>query len=151
MLKERIEHLLRDYHWMKKEVDRLQRIVYGYATPMKSWGVAQYGIEATMPKGSRGKSQAELKEMDLREERQYKRLKKYEEIVFAIEMAADLLEDEKDKVIYDCLLDGMSYRSIADHVGISRNQAKKAKEAILSHLSQKSHFVQLLNLEKSAV
>ncbi|MDM5335728.1 sigma-70 family RNA polymerase sigma factor [Fictibacillus enclensis] len=118
MLKERIEHLLRDYHWMKKEVDRLQRIVYGYATPMKSWGVAQYGIEATMPKSSRGKSQEELKEMDLREEREYKRLKKYEEIVFAIEMAADLLEDEKDKVIYDCLLDGMSYRSIDHRVGI---------------------------------
>jgi DNA-binding NarL/FixJ family response regulator len=150
-MKEQIEGLLFDYHWMRKEVDRLQRIIYGNSTPMKSWGVAQYGIDAAMPNGSRGKSQSELSEMDLREERLYKRLKKFEDIVFAIEMAADFLEEEKQIVIYDCLLDGMSYRSIAHHVGLSRNQVKKAKDAILNHLSQKSHFVQLLKIEKSAV
>lgn len=147
---DQIESLLRDYHWMKKEVERLERTIYGYTTPMKSWGVAQYGIEATLPKGSSGKSQAELRDMDLREERLYKRLEKYKGKVFAIEMAADLLEGEKEKVIYDCMLDGMSYRAIAYHIGTSRNQAKKYKDAILNQLSQKSQFVQLLNLEKSA-
>jgi DNA-binding NarL/FixJ family response regulator len=150
-MKEQIESLLFDYHWMKKEVERLQRILYGYSTPMKSWGVAQYGIDAAMPRGSSGKSQTELIEMDLRENRLHKRLKRYEQIVFAIELAGNHLEDEKQIVIYDCLLDGMSYRSIAHHVGMSRNQVKKAKDTILSQLSQKSQFVQLLNLEKSAV
>jgi DNA-binding NarL/FixJ family response regulator len=150
-MKEQIESFLFDYHWMKKEVERLQKVLYGYSTPMKSWGVAQYGIDAAMPNGSRGKSKSELADMDVREERLYKRLKKFEDIVFAIEMAADLLEEEKQTVIYDCLLDGMSYRSIANHVGMSRNQVKKTKDTILNHLSQKSHFVQLLKIEKSAV
>ncbi|MEH7342740.1 sigma-70 family RNA polymerase sigma factor [Bacillus sp. JJ1532] len=136
---------------MRKEVDRLERILYGHSTPMRSWGVALYGIEATMPRGSSGKSQAELKKMDIREERAYKRLAKFQDTVYALEIAAEFLEDEKEKVIYDCMIDGMSFREIAYHIGISRNQVKKAKESILSQLSQKCQFVQLLKLEKSAV
>lgn len=148
---EQIEALIKDYPWMRKEVDRLERILYGHSTPMRSWGVALYGIEATMPSGSSGKSQAELKKMDIREERAYKRLEKFQDTVYALEWAAEYLEDEKEKVIYDCMIDGMSYREISYHIGISRNQVKKAKESILSQLSQKSQFVQLLKLEKSAV
>lgn len=148
---EQIEEVLKDYPWMRKQVDHLQRQLYGSSSPMRSWGVAQYGIEAAMPKGSSGKSLEELKRMDIREERLYERLKKYEEQVFAIEMAGDLLEDEKQKVIYDFLLDGMSYRSIAYHLGITRNQVKESKKAILSQLSQNDHFVSLLKLEKSIV
>ncbi|WP_433958860.1 sigma-70 family RNA polymerase sigma factor [Cytobacillus horneckiae] len=147
---EQIELLLRDYHWMKKEVDRLENILYGRSSPMRSWGVAQYGIEAAMPKGSSGKSQAELMNMDIREERLYKRLEKLKERVYAIEYAAELLGNERDRVIYDCIIDGMSFREISYHIGISRNQVKKAKETILNQLSQKSQFVHLLNLEKSA-
>lgn len=150
MITEKIESMLRDYPWMKKEVERLERILYGYSTPMKSWGVAQYGIEATMPRGSSGKSQAELRHMDIKEERQHKRLTVLRNRVYALEMAAELLENEKDRVLYDCILDGMSYREISYHIGISRSQVKKFKESILNQLSQKSQFVQLLNLEKMA-
>lgn len=148
-MKEQLETLIKDYHWMKKEVERLQNIIYGYKTPMRSWGVARYGDEARMPRTSPLKSQAELKQMDIREERLFKRLKNFEEIVYALELAADYLNNEKDKVIYDCLLDGMSYRAIAYHVGISRNDVRKRKEIILSQLCQKSHLVQLLKLKKS--
>ncbi|TWJ99384.1 hypothetical protein CHCC20493_1924 [Bacillus licheniformis] len=61
MYKKEIEKLISSYHWMAKEVQRLQRVLYGSDIPMRSWGVAQYGLEAAMPKGSPGKSQAELK------------------------------------------------------------------------------------------
>lgn len=151
ILIEQIDTLLRNYHWMRKEVDHLQQQLEGSSSPMHSWGVAQYGDEASMPKGSPGKSQAELKSMDIREQRLYERLKRYEGNVYALEMAGDLLEEEKQKVIYDCLLERMSYRSIAENVGITRNQAKEAKKAILTTLSQKSQFVSLLIFEKSIV
>ncbi len=148
---EEIESLIKDYPWMRKEVNRLEKILYGHSTPMRSWGVAQYGIESSLPKGSSGKSQSELKQIDIREERSYRRLMKFQDIVYGLEIAAEFLDDEKEKVIYDCLLDGMSYRAIAFHVGVSRNQVRKAKESILSQLSQKSQFVPLLKLEKTAV
>lgn len=146
-----IDKLLRDYQWMRKVVEGLQQKLYGHAPPMRSWGVAQYGIEATLPKGSPGLSQVELKNLDLREERLHERLSKYESRVYVLETGADYLEDEMHKVIYDCLLDGMSYRSIADLLGITRNQAKEAKKAILNELSQNFQFVSLLKLEKSEV
>ncbi|MGG1291389.1 sigma-70 family RNA polymerase sigma factor [Bacillus smithii] len=149
-IEEQLNQLIKDYHWMRKEIDRLERILYGYSTPMRSWGVSKYGIDLVMPRGSGGKSQAELRDLDIREERLYKRLKKYQERVYALEIAAEYLEDEKQRVVYDCLLDGMSYRAIAYHLGMSRSQVKKAKDDILSQLCQKSQFVQLLNLEKSA-
>nr|WP_238409502.1 hypothetical protein [Bacillus safensis] len=95
MNKKEIEGLVHNYHWMAKEVQRLQHVLYGTDIPMRSWGVAQYGIEATLPKGSKGKSQAELRDMDMREERLFKRLRKYEECVYAIEAAASKIEGEK--------------------------------------------------------
>lgn len=49
---------------MVKEVRRLQKVLYGSVLPMKNWSVAQYGLESAMPKGSPGKSQAELRQME---------------------------------------------------------------------------------------
>lgn len=45
-----------------------------------------------MPKGSPGKSQAELRQMDMREERLFKRLKYYEERVYAVELGAEKIK-----------------------------------------------------------
>ena len=145
---EEIDELIRSYSWMKNEVYRLQGIIYGSPVSMKYWGVAQYGDEAALPKGSSGKSQAELKEMDLKEERQYKRLKQYEIQVYAIEMAGDLLETEKDKVIFDCLLDGMSYRTIGQQLGINKDQVKTIRRSIIIQLCQKRQFSFLLHSKK---
>lgn len=50
-----IENLVNNYHWMVKEVYRLQKVLYGSTISMKNWGVAQYGLEVAMPKGSPGK------------------------------------------------------------------------------------------------
>lgn len=141
---EEIDELIRSYSWMKKEVKRLQEIIYGYTVSMKNWGVAQYGDEAGLPKGSSGKSLAELKEMDLKEERQYKRLKQYESQVYAIEKAGDLLKAEKDKVIFDCLLDGMSYRTIGQQLGINKDQVKTTRRHIIIQLCQNRQFSLLL-------
>lgn len=49
---------------MVKEVRRLQKVLYGSVIPMKNWSVAQYGLESAMLKGSPGKSQAELRQME---------------------------------------------------------------------------------------
>ncbi|MEC0570728.1 sigma factor-like helix-turn-helix DNA-binding protein [Bacillus spizizenii] len=146
-----IENLINSYHWMVKEVQRLQRVLYGSTIPMKNWGVAQYGLEAAMPKGSPGKSQAELRQMDLREERLFKRLKYYEERVYAVELGTEKIKGEQHKVIYDCMMEGMSYRAIGLHLGISRETVRKMKDEFISQLCQDCHFERLLNLKKSVV
>lgn len=55
MNRKEIENLINSYHWMVKEVQRLQRVLYGSVIPMKNWGVAQYGLEVLCQKGVRGR------------------------------------------------------------------------------------------------
>ena len=155
MLKE-IENVISDYHWMSREVDRLYTILWGSAgpKPFSERLIAQYGIEATLPKGSSIKSQAELEAMDRRERKLIEKLQRYEAMTTAVEKDRDLLEEELHRTIYDCMMDGMSYRAIGKHLGISRGKFYREKETILNTLSQKdqkSHIVQFLRNEKIAV
>lgn len=148
---DQLSQLIKDYRWMKNEISRLQRIVYGSTFPMQSWGVAQYGIEAVMPKGSKGKSHAEMDAMDVRERKQIERLKVYERNVFALEMAVDALEDERQKIIYDCLLDEMTYRQIALHLAVSKDYVQKQKNEIVRQIRQSRQITAILTREKQIV
>ncbi|SET94987.1 hypothetical protein SAMN05421676_11225 [Salinibacillus kushneri] len=153
MNKKQIENLIYEYHWRKKELDRLENMLWGGYSKGPSAGlVAQYGIEAVLPKPNTSiKSQAELKDMDAREKRLYERWKAYEKNVTAIEMMEDYLEDEQQVIILDCMMEGMSYRSIADHLSVNRNKIREMKEDMLSQICQKCHFLQDLFSEKSVV
>lgn len=148
---EQIAQLIRDYRWMKNEINRLQRIIYGVSIPMKSWGVAQYGIEAAMPKGSKGKSRAEMDAMDLREKKQIQRLERYQAYVYALESAVDVLEDERQKIIYDCLLDEMTYRQIALHLAVSKDYVQKQKADIVRQIGQSRQITAILTVNKKCV
>lgn len=143
-----ISQMIRDYNWMRKEITRLQRIIYGSPIPMVKWGVAQYGIEAVMPKGSKGKSHAEMDAMDLREKRQIERLESYQRYVYALETAVDVLEEERQKIIYDCLLDEMTYRQIAMHLNMSKDFVQKQKNEIVRQIRQSRQITAILQSEK---
>ncbi|MEK5038990.1 sigma factor-like helix-turn-helix DNA-binding protein [Sporosarcina sp. FSL K6-3457] len=145
---EKIAQLIKDYRWMKNEINRLQSIIWGGSTPMRSWGVALYGIEAAMPRGSKGKSYAELDAMDIREKNQLDRLEKYERNVYALEKALDILEDERQKIIYDCLLDDMTHRQIAEHLSMSKDYVRHQKNDIISQISQSSQITAILQSNK---
>ncbi|MEK4908342.1 hypothetical protein CHH62_16940 [Niallia circulans] len=146
-----IAELVRDYRMMKREIERLQRIIYGKSVPMRSWGVAQYGIEATLPHGSSGKSQAELRDMDIREQKQIMRLQEYQRKVFAIESAGDFLDKEILKIVYDCMLSGMTRQQIAVHLEISRDSVDKLRAEIKAQIGTNTTFSKLLHGEKSVV
>jgi len=146
-----IAELVRDYRMMKREIERLQRIIYGKSVPMRSWGVAQYGIEATLPHGSSGKSQAELRDMDIREQKQIMRLQEYQRKVFAIESAGDFLDKEILKIVYDCMLSGMTRQQIAVHLEISRDSVDKLRADIKAQIGTNTTFSKLLHCEKPAV
>ncbi|NRG32920.1 sigma-70 family RNA polymerase sigma factor [Niallia circulans] len=146
-----IAELIRDYRMMKREIERLQKIIYGKSVPMRSWGVAQYGIEATLPHGSSGKSQAELRDMDIREQKQIMRLQEYQRKVFAIESAGDFLDKEILKIVYDCMLSGMTRQQIAVHLEISRDSVDKLRAEIKAQIGTNTIFSKLLHGEKSAV
>lgn len=143
-----IAELIRDYRMYKKEVERLQRIIYGQPLPMRSWGIAQYGIDAAMPKGSAGKSQSELKDMDIREQKQVRRLQEYQRKIVAIESAGDFLDREILKIVYDCKLSGMTRKQIANHLEISPDSIDKLWSDVKLQIGTNTTFSKLLQGEK---
>nr|WP_259547934.1 helix-turn-helix domain-containing protein [Heyndrickxia oleronia] len=150
MTKWQIEEWIRDYNFMHREIARLNRILNKVSYDGGTRLVARYGIEATLPKGSSGISQAEIKQLDSRE----KRLYKYEEIIFFLESANTFFKTEKYRVVYECMLEGMSYRAIAKHLGVSRDTIREIKEQILDIIyqeGQKDQIPQLLKYEKTLV
>ncbi|MEI3607084.1 hypothetical protein SPD48_15405 [Pseudogracilibacillus sp. SE30717A] len=87
--------------------------------------------------------------MDAREKRLLNRLKEYEEKVRTVEQMADYLTNDKHLIILDCMMEGMSYRSISDHLGINRNKIRDMKNDVLCQICQKCHELQDLKREKS--
>ncbi|MFJ7950352.1 sigma-70 family RNA polymerase sigma factor [Lysinibacillus sp. NPDC096418] len=146
-----IDYLVKNYRFWKKEINRLENVLYGGSRTMSSWGVAQYGIDAAMPKGSSIRSAEELKRMDVRERGQIARLEKLRTYVYALEVAYNLIEDEQLTTIYDCLLDGMTYRQIAEHLSASKDYVRLKKQIIFSQISQNSQVSTILTYEKLAV
>lgn len=158
MLKSRtsISSIITDYQMMKTEIARLEQILYGYKVPMENWGVAQYGLDAAMPKGSPGKSEAELKKMDLRERKQLERLVYMRTCVHILESFTDSFGDLRTNIIYDHILDGWTYREIASELGVGVTYVKERKHQIIDMIvgarneqnAQNDHY---LPKEKSAV
>lgn len=153
MNEKQIENLIYEYHWRKKELDRIGNIIWGGSSKSPSYGlVQQFGIEATQPKANTNiKSRAEMDTLDVRERRLYKRWQEFSKKVEAIEIMIDYLDNEQHMIILDCMMEGMSYRSIADHLGINRNKIREKKNQMLCQICQKCHFLHELNLEKISV
>ena len=146
-----VGYLVGNYRFWKKEIERLEHVLFGNSFSMGSWGVAQYGIDAAMPKGSSIRSAKELERMDVRERSQILRLEKLRTYVYTLEVAYDLIEDEQLKTIYDCLLDGMTHRQIAEHLSSSKDYVRYKKAEVFSQISQNSQIRTLLTLQNIAV
>ena len=125
MDKYEIEQTLRDYHWMVREIARLrdmlsdagERVVRNYE-----------GLDMPKPQGRRT-DPVSLEAS--RRERLWRKLQNYEQKVKFVQERMDVIEDEREKTVLDCLLDGMSLRSIAEHLGLSRRHVQNIKERIV--------------------
>lgn len=139
---------IRDYNFMLREIARLNRLLNSVHIGQKL--TATYGIESTLPKGNGGISQAELRQMDIRERRLYR----YEMIIEFLETASEDFNDERQEIIFDCMIEGMSYSSIAIHLGCSRDTVREVKNVIIGNIVNKVKndcFLQKLKSVKLAV
>ena len=137
MNKNQLQKLIYDYNWQSKECSRIERILNKIDGPTDV-KTTQYGIEATLPKPNTSvKSKTEIDNMGKREKRQYERYLKFKNNVEFVESLADYVDDERQLTVLDCMMDGMSFRSIASHLKVSRNKLSEIKDDLLNHLSQK--------------
>lgn len=118
--------ILRDYHWLVKEIDRIRKEL----NITESVGVASYSDE---PKGGSGPSNPVAAEVQRREKKR-DRLDKYTDRVNYINEQSKNITDERERVILDCLLDGMRMSEVAKHLGISRHTANQIRDIIVVKL-----------------
>ena len=126
-----IYNLLKNYHWKVKEIKRIDE----YLEDTDFQGVAQYGVEATMPNGQGVVGKA-LENEIVRRSKKSKRLLEYIQEVNYINERLDRVTDDRERVILDCMLDGMSITAISNHMGFSRKHVHKLQDEIVDKLGE---------------
>ncbi|MEH7251908.1 DNA-binding response regulator [Neobacillus niacini] len=121
--------ILKDYFWMLREIQRLDREL----TKTDFRGTAQYGIEASLPHGQGIVSQAIENEV-IRRSKKSDNMVEYARKVNFVNERFYKITDEKEKVILDCLLDGMSIIAISKHLGLSRRRVNELRDDIVDKL-----------------
>lgn len=125
MRQKELENALRDYHWMKKEIERLGKELATAGGKLS----AQYGIEASLPKAS-GNGDKIGQEV-INRERQWKALDKLKYKVNWIDKNADKITDIREVTVLNCLLSGLSIVSISQHMGLSERKIYMLKDDVV--------------------
>lgn len=123
---------LADLVFLRNQVEFLEQQLFGGRIRV-SYGVAQYGIDMVMPKGSSGKSFAEMDDMDKREKRQLKEYKQFKSTIDVLERIAGfefVRKDYKLRMIYELALSGCNMVEIGKLVSMDRRTVTKRIETI---------------------
>jgi DNA-binding NarL/FixJ family response regulator len=135
MNKEQVSDALRNYHWMVNEIMRSRK----FLEDVGAGGlVAQSGIESVMP-GTPYKVSDPVATEVIRREKKSSWILKLEKKVSYIQERICLIQDEREKVVLECLLDGLSVVAISKHMGLSRRHVTRIKDDIVCRMSHLSH------------
>ena len=132
--KKEIENALRDYAWMINEIKRQRELLRDAGTNI----VAQSGLESSMPKAKGDTSDPVAMEV-IRRDKASKWMQKLEQKVLFIQERIPIIQDEREKAVLQCMLDGMSMIAIGRHMGLSRRHVYNIKESIIAQFAHYSH------------
>lgn len=115
---EEIMTLIKEYQTNVKAINHLRK---EYLDIVCGGNIAQYGIEATMPKPQGQTSDPVLREVE-RLMKQDKMIARYEQKVLYIQNRWDRVVDETQAVVFNQILSGVSYDYIAKTIGVSKQR-----------------------------
>lgn len=124
-----IHNLILDYHWIVKEINRLQLQL----NSVESVGVAVYSDE---PKAAQSEPSRRVEKEVVRRDIKNTRLTKFKRRVEFIHSRIHLVEGDKEQAVLDCLLDGMSINAIALHLGIHRKTVQAIRNDIINSIQK---------------
>ncbi len=143
MNKKQIADTLRNYHWMVNEIKRQRELLKDAGTNL----VAQSGVEAAQPKAQGDPGDPVGREV-IRRDKKYTWIDKLEKKVSFIQERMYVVVDEREKVVLECLLDGMSMTAISSHMGLSSRHIQRIKNSIVSQMSEMSGMSYKLHQHK---
>lgn len=129
MTKNDIEQALRDYFWMPREIERIKKDLEDIDTST----TAMYGIEASMPK-AQGMNGDKVGKSVERREKEHRYLNKLKNKMELIESNIDVIDDDLEKAVLFCTLDGMSQVAISQHLALSEGKVSNLKNRIVNQI-----------------
>lgn len=135
-----IENALRDYSWMIKEIQRLKDELNTTNAKMS----ATYGIEASMPKGT-GTSDSTLKEV-VQRDRRHRTLKRFENKVQFVDKYSLCIKSDREIAVLNCMLDGMSFVAISQHMGFSERKVYMIKDDIVKKMKESAENAEIAEI-----
>ena len=146
MNKKQIEQALRDYSWMINEIKRQRELLNEIGSNNL---VAASGIESAMPKAKGTTSDPVALEV-IRRDKANRWVQKLEEKVLFIQKRIHIITDEREKAVLECMLDGLSMRAIANHMGLSERHVFRIRDSIVKQMADMSDMSEKMQ-EKSHV
>ncbi|MDA7028468.1 LuxR C-terminal-related transcriptional regulator [Bacillus sp. CLL-7-23] len=134
MNKKEIENILKNYRWMMNSIEVLRESLKDAGEGM----TAQYGVEASLPKPKGTTSDPVYKET-VRRAKRFNKIKIYEEKVRMLQERINRIIDERESEVLYWLLEGKSYRWIAQHMELSYSHIKRIRDSIVDQLSSDSN------------
>ncbi|MEY2355576.1 sigma factor-like helix-turn-helix DNA-binding protein [Lysinibacillus capsici] len=130
-----LDQWLKDYHWMIEQI-RVGKMQDEVVKTIEYEGakVANYGIEATLPKASGGTSDPVSYEASRRTQFYVKRVLRYVWKVKEIQERASNVIGEREIFVLHHLFDGYSMRKIAEKMNVSEATVRRIRERILDDM-----------------
>jgi len=120
-----IESALRNYHWLIKEVVRLKYDLGMIGNPSANKG--EIGPKMGRP------FNPTLNEVIRREHKQ-ETLEKFESKINYVERNTEIITNDRELTVLNCLLDGMNINNISRHMGYSKRTIYSIKESIIEKI-----------------
>jgi len=130
MNKDKIDDILKDYHWMLKSIKELRSSMIDAGEGL----TAQYGEEAGMPTAQGTTGDPIYREI-LRREKRHRVVSRYMAKISIIQDRLHLIKDDRELEVLHWLLEGKSYRWIGLHMGFSHSHIRRIRESIVEQLS----------------
>lgn len=125
-----IEKMLKDYRWMLNTVREMRSDL----EETNGAGIAQYGIEAVMPKGKGETGDVVFSEV-VRRSKQWERIEAYEERIRFIQSNLYKIEDYRENEVLHWLLEGKSNAWIANHMMLSHTHIKRLIRSLAKQIA----------------
>lgn len=130
MDRKEIENILKDYHWMINSIKIMRQSLEHAGEGLTS----KYGVEASLPKPQGTNSDPIFREV-VRRSKRWKSIHRYEEKVKFVQDRMHLIKDEREQEVLYWILEGKSYRWIAQHMGLSSSHIKRLRDSIVEQLA----------------
>ncbi|MGG1451391.1 LuxR C-terminal-related transcriptional regulator [Bacillus licheniformis] len=134
MDRKEIESILKDYRWMMNSIQVLRESLEDAGEGL----TAKYGVEASLPK-AQGTTSDPVYNETIRRSKRFKKIEIYEQKVQKLQERISRISDERENEVLHWLLEGKSYRWIAQHMQLSFSHIRNIRESIIDKLADESN------------